>query len=64
MTEEDLKTFDFTSVDITELLPQRKPFVMISSLLSCSYQRTVTRFREHRPDLRRKDRLHQQVLAP
>ena len=44
MTEEDLKTFDFTSVDITELLPQRKPFVMISSLLSCSYQRTVTRF--------------------
>jgi len=44
MTEDDLKTFDFTSVDITELLPQRKPFVMISSLLSCSYQKTVTRF--------------------
>ena len=47
MTEEDLKTFDFASVDITELLPQRKPFVMISSLLSCSYQRTVTRFLIH-----------------
>ena len=44
MTEEDLKTFDFTSVNITDLLPQRKPFVMISSLLSCSYERTVTLF--------------------
>lgn len=44
MTEEELKTFDFTSVSIADLLPQRKPFVMISSLLSCSYERTVTRF--------------------
>ncbi len=44
MTEDDLKTFDFTSVDIKDLLPQQEPFVMISSLLSCSYQRTVTRF--------------------
>lgn len=44
MTEEELKTFDFTSVNIAELLPQRKPFVMISSILSCSYERTVTRF--------------------
>lgn len=44
MTEEELKSFDFTSVDIGDLLPQRKPFVMISSLLSCSYERTVTRF--------------------
>ena len=44
MTEEELKTFDFTSVNIADLLPQRKPFVMISSLLSCSYERTVTRF--------------------
>lgn len=44
MTEEELKTFDFTSVSIADLLPQRKPFVMISSLLSCSYEGTVTRF--------------------
>ena len=44
MTEDELKSFDFTSVDIGDLLPQRKPFVMISSLLSCSYERTVTRF--------------------
>ena len=44
MTEEELKTFDFTSVNIVDLLPQRKPFVMISSLLTCSYQKTVTRF--------------------
>lgn len=44
MTEEELKTFDFTFVSIADLLPQRKPFVMISSLLSCSYERTVTRF--------------------
>ena len=44
MTEEELKTFDFTSVNIADLLPQRKPFVMISSLLSCSYERTVARF--------------------
>lgn len=32
MTEEELKTFDFTPVNIADLLPQRKPFVMISSL--------------------------------
>lgn len=44
MTEEELKTFDFTSVNIADLLPQRKPFVMISSLFSCSYERTVARF--------------------
>ncbi len=44
MTEEELNGFDFTSVNIPELLPQRKPFVMVSSLLSFSYQRTVTRF--------------------
>ncbi len=44
MTEEELKTFDFASVSIADLLPQRKPFVMVSSLLSCSYKRTVTRF--------------------
>ncbi len=44
MTEEELKTFDFTSVSIADLLPQRKPFVMVSSLLSCSYERTVTQF--------------------
>ncbi len=44
MTDEQLKYFDFSSVNIAELLPQRKPFVMISELLSFSYERTVTRF--------------------
>lgn len=44
MTEEELKSFDFASVSIADLLPQRKPFVMVSSLLSCSYGRTVTQF--------------------
>ncbi len=44
MTEEELKSFDFASVSIADLLPQRKPFVMVSGLLSCSYGRTVTQF--------------------
>ncbi len=47
MTEEELNTFDFTSVNIVDLLPQRKPFVMISDLLMCSYRKTVTRFLIH-----------------
>ena len=44
MTDDELKYFDFSSVNIAELLPQQKPFVMISDLVSFSYERTVTRF--------------------
>ena len=44
MTEEELDGFDFSSVDVADLLPHRKPFVMVSGLLSCSFRRAVTRF--------------------
>lgn len=44
MTEEELEGFDFSSVEVADLLPHRKPFVMVSGLLSCSHNRAVTRF--------------------
>lgn len=44
MTEEELDGFDFSSVDVADFLPHRKPFVMVSGLLSCSFRRAVTRF--------------------
>lgn len=44
MTDEHLKAFDFTSVEIAGILPQRKPFLMVSRLVSFSYARTVTQF--------------------
>ena len=36
--------FDYASVDISEILPQRRPFVMVSRLVSFSWQDTVTEF--------------------
>ena len=44
MTDEELKYFDLSTVSVAGLLPQQKPFVMVSELLSFSYERTVTRF--------------------
>lgn len=45
MTEERLHNFDFASVDISEILPQRRPFVMVSGLRSFSMEETVTWFK-------------------
>jgi 3-oxoacyl-[acyl-carrier-protein] synthase-1 len=44
MTEEEMNMFDYASVDISEILPQRRPFVMVSRLVSFSWQETVTGF--------------------
>ncbi len=45
MTEEQLHNFDFASVDISEILPQRRPFVMVSGLKTFSMEETVTWFK-------------------
>ena len=45
MTEEQLHNFDFASVDISEILPQRRPFVMVSGLQTFSMEETVTWFK-------------------
>ncbi|MDD7454791.1 MAG: beta-ketoacyl synthase N-terminal-like domain-containing protein [Bacteroidales bacterium] len=45
MTEEQLHNFDFASVGISEILPQRRPFVMVSGLQSFSMEETVTWFK-------------------
>ena len=44
MTDGQLKSFDFSKVEIGGILPQRVPFVMVSRLVSFSYPRTVTEF--------------------
>lgn len=44
MTDAQLKSFDFSKVEIGGILPQRVPFVMVSRLVSFSYPRTVTEF--------------------
>lgn len=44
MTDEELKAFDFSKVEIGGILPQRVPFVMVSRLVSFDYVRTVTEF--------------------
>ena len=42
MTEEEIRSFDFASVDVAAILPQRPPFVLVSRLKSFSFERTVT----------------------
>jgi len=42
MSDIDLSTFDFGAVQVREILPQKDPFIMVDSLLSFSFETTVT----------------------
>ena len=42
MTDKELTAFDYSTVDLHELLPQKEPFVMVSRMDFFSFEKTVT----------------------